>query len=97
MMSRAAESRPTLLTQRLSVRHLKKAPNNSFVMTAYLGAGTTGDRSFPKGCISLTGTVSSVAHDMAADAEIPDLLVGTRLDITVSEGVSILHTEHQRV
>lgn len=64
----------------------EKAPNNSFVMTAYLGAGTTGDRSFPKGCISLTGTVSSVAHDMAADAEIPDLLVGTRLDITVSEG-----------
>ena len=64
----------------------EKAPNNSFVMTAYLGAGVTGDRSFPKGCISLTGTVSSVAHDMAADAEIPDLLVGTKLDITVSEG-----------
>ena len=64
----------------------EKAPNNSFVMTAYLGAGVTGDRSFPKGCISLTGTVSSVAHDMAADTEIPDLLVGSKLDITVSEG-----------
>lgn len=64
----------------------EKAPNNSFVMTAYLGAGTTGDRSFPKGCISLTGTVSSVTHDVKADAEIPDLLVGSKLDITVSEG-----------
>lgn len=64
----------------------EKAPNNSFVMTAYLGAGVTGGRSFPKGCISLTGTVSSVAHDMAADAEIPDLLVGSKLNIKVSEG-----------
>lgn len=64
----------------------EKAPNNSFVMTAYLSAGTTGGRSFPKGCISLTGTVSSVAHDVKADAEIPDLLVGSKLDITVSDG-----------
>ena len=64
----------------------EKASNDTFVMTAYLGAGTTGDRSFPKGCISLTGTISSVEHDMSEDAEIPDLLVGSQLNIVVSEG-----------
>lgn len=64
----------------------EKSPNDSFVMTAYLGAGTSGERTFPKGCISLTGTVSSVTSDMTADEEIPDLKNGTELNITIDEG-----------
>lgn len=64
----------------------EKSSNDSFVMTAYLGAGTSGERTFPKGCISLTGTVSAVTSDMAADEEIPDLKTGTELNITIDEG-----------
>lgn len=64
----------------------EKSPNDSFVMTAYLGTGTSGDRSFPKGCISLTGTVSSVTSDVAADADGSGLKTGTALNATISDG-----------
>lgn len=64
----------------------EKSPNGNFVMTAYLSAGTSGEHTFPKGCISLTGTVSSVASDMAADEELSDLKTGTKLDIAIADG-----------
>lgn len=64
----------------------EKATDNSFVMTAYLGAGTTGDTKFPKGCFSITGKVSSVSHDLTADSEAPDMMNGTKLSVTIASG-----------
>lgn len=64
----------------------ERATDNSFVMTAYLGAGTTGDTRFPKGCFSITGKVSSVSHDLTADSEAPDMMNGTKLSVTIANG-----------
>lgn len=64
----------------------ERATDNSFVMTAYLGAGTTGDTKFPKGCFSITGKVSTVSHDLTADSEAPDMMNGTKLSVTVASG-----------
>lgn len=64
----------------------ERATNNSFVMTAYLGTGTTGDTKFPKGCFSITGKVSAVSHDLAVDSEAPDMMNGTKLSVTVASG-----------
>lgn len=64
----------------------EKSPNGSFVMTAYLSAGTSGARSFPKGCVSLTGTVSSVTSDVAEDADGSGLKTGSALSAAISEG-----------
>lgn len=64
----------------------EKAIDGSFVMTAYLGSGITGETSFPKGCFSVTGKVGAVSHDLSADAEAPDMMVGTRLTITITSG-----------
>ncbi len=63
----------------------EKSSNGSFIMTAYLGEGKTGERTFPKGCISLTGTVSSVEHDMKADEETPSMSTGSKLGVIVEE------------
>lgn len=60
------------------------SPNNSFIMTAYLGGGTAGDKEFPKGCISLTGTVSGVSCDMRPDAD--GVQTASTLSFTVSSG-----------
>ena len=64
----------------------ERATDNSFVMTAYLGAGTTGDTRFPKGCFSITGKVSSVSHDLTADSEAPDMMNGTKLSVAIASG-----------
>jgi hypothetical protein len=64
----------------------ERATDNSFVMTAYLGAGTTGDTRSPKGCFSITGKVSSVSHDLTADSEAPDMMNGTKLSVTIASG-----------
>lgn len=64
----------------------EKSPNDSFVMTAYLSAGTSGGRSFPKGCISLTGTVSSVTSDVAAGTDGSGLKTGGTLNAAISSG-----------
>lgn len=64
----------------------ERATDNSFVMTAYLGAGTTGDTKFPKGCFSITGKVGSVSHDLSADSEAPDMMNGTKLSVTIASG-----------
>lgn len=64
----------------------ERATDNSFVMTAYLGAGTTCDTKFPKGCFSITGKVSSVSHDLTADSEAPDMMNGTKLSVTIASG-----------
>ncbi|MBO7312289.1 MAG: hypothetical protein J6U82_05740 [Alistipes sp.] len=64
----------------------EKSTDDSFVMTAYLGAGTTGDTKFPKGCFSITGKVSAVSHDLAVDNEAPDMMVGSALSIGVASG-----------
>lgn len=64
----------------------ERATDNSFVMTAYLGAGTTGDTRFPKGCFSITGKVSSVSHDLTTDSEAPDMMNGTKLSVTIASG-----------
>ena len=64
----------------------ERATDNSFVMTAYLGAGTTGDTRFPKGCFSITGKVSSVSHDLTVDSEAPDMMNGTKLSVTIASG-----------
>lgn len=60
--------------------------DNSFVMTAYLGSGKTNDRTFPKGCISVTGHVSTVSNDLSVDPELPDMQTGTSLQFTISDG-----------
>lgn len=60
----------------------EKASNGSFIMTAYLSKGTSGDRDFPKGCVSITGTVSSVDTDVSGDG----VQSGTTLQFTVSDG-----------
>lgn len=62
------------------------AQDNSFVMTAYLGSGKTDDRTFPKGCISITGYVSTVSNDLSTDPELPDMQTGTSLRFTISDG-----------
>jgi len=62
------------------------AQDNSFVMTAYLGSGKTDDRTFPKGCVSVTGRVSTVSNDLSADPEFPDMQTGTSLQFTISDG-----------
>lgn len=64
----------------------ERATDNSFVMTAYLGTGTTGDTKFPKGCFSITGKVSVVSHDLTVDSEAPDMMNGTKLSVTVASG-----------
>ena len=63
----------------------EKSQNGSFVMTAYLGSGTSGDHDFPKGCVSITGTVSSVSSDMHKDTE-TGLRVGSSLTFKVDAG-----------
>lgn len=64
----------------------ERVTDNSFVMTAYLGVGTTGDTKFPKGCFSITGKVSSVSHDLTTDSEAPDMMNGTKLSVTIASG-----------
>lgn len=63
----------------------ERASDGSFIMTAYLGKGTSGDRDFPKGCVSITGTTSSVSADMSANTT-TGVQEGTRLAITVKTG-----------
>lgn len=62
------------------------SPDNSFVMTAYLASGVTGERAFPKGCISVTGTVSFVSDDLSVDPELPDMQVGSMLRFIIADG-----------
>lgn len=64
----------------------EKATDGSFVMTAYLGSGITGEAKFPKGCFSITGKVGSVSHDLVTDSETPEMMTGSKLSITVSSG-----------
>ncbi len=64
----------------------ERAADNSFVMTAYLGSGTTADRKYPTACLSLTGTVASVASDLQGDEEVPNMKIGTSLSFTVQSG-----------
>ena len=51
-------------------------------MTAYLSKGTSGDRDFPKGCVSLTGTAADVVTDVSGDG----MQEGTSLQFTASDG-----------
>lgn len=64
----------------------ERSADNSFVMTAYLGSGTTADRKYPKACLSMTGTVSGVTNDLIADPDMPDMKYGTSLSLTVESG-----------
>jgi len=64
----------------------ERSSGTSFVMTAYLGGGVSGDSSFPKGCYSITGSVKSVSHDLKADASTPSMLTGSSLKVVVSSG-----------
>ena len=64
----------------------EKSADNSFVLTAYLGAGTIGESAFPKGCISLTGKIYSFASDLKIDPGYPDMLAGSTLSIGVASG-----------
>lgn len=63
---------------------IETAPNGSFIMTAYLGNGTSGDKEFPKGCISLTGTVSKVVCNMKPDED--GVQTAATLSFTISSG-----------
>lgn len=60
----------------------EKSSNGSFIMTAYLSKGTSGDRDFPKGCVSLTGTVADVVTDVSGDG----MQEGIYLQFTASDG-----------
>mgnify|MGYP000581563517 CR=1 FL=1 len=64
----------------------EKATDGNFVMTAYLGSGVTGETSFPKGCFSITGKVGAVSHNLTTDSEMPDMMTGSKLAITVTSG-----------
>lgn len=60
--------------------------DDSFVMTAYLSKGVSGENEFPKGCFSITGTTRSISHNLTADAEAPDMMIGSTLSVLVSSG-----------
>ncbi len=45
------------------------ASDNSFVMTGYFGKGVVGDKSFPKGCLSITGIVGNVASNAPVNGD----------------------------
>ena len=64
----------------------EKSKDNSFVMTAYLGSGITGNTSFPKGCFSVTGKVSNVKHNMKSDEEATDMMAGSQLEVSIDSG-----------
>lgn len=64
----------------------ERAQDNSFVLTAYLGSGMTGERKFPKGCISLTGSASSVTDDLKPEPDAPDMETGSSLQISIQDG-----------
>ena len=64
----------------------EKASDNSFVMTAYLGAGVTGETTFPKGCFSVTGKIGGVSHNLTTDAETPDMMTGSKLTVSITSG-----------
>lgn len=64
----------------------ERSSDNSFVMTAYLGNGTTADRKYPTACLSLTGTVSSVKDDLKVETDMPEMKTGTSLSLTVKSG-----------
>lgn len=64
----------------------EKSLDGSFVMTAYLGAGVTDDTKFPKGCFSVTGKVGKITHDLKADTDAPDMLVGSSLSVGITNG-----------
>ena len=60
--------------------------DGAFVMSAYLGAGKIDGTDFTTACLSLTGMVSEVTHDLVADEELPELVVGANLSLVVDEG-----------
>ena len=64
----------------------ERGSGTNFVMTAYLGAGVTGEQSFPKGCFSVTGSVKSVTHNLKTDINTPSIMIGSSLKVIVSSG-----------
>lgn len=64
----------------------EKSSDGTFVMTAYLGPGTTNDIKFPKGCFSITGDSGAIIGDLITDDDFPDLKTGTRLSVGVLTG-----------
>ena len=78
---------------------MRRKNDSSFVATAYLSKGAFDDWTFEKACVTLTGAMTTVTTDAAADDEKPGVLAGTALSAQVanatvyySEGVS----EYQR-
>lgn len=54
--------------------------DNSFVLTAYLGKGAVGGEDFPKGCLSITGKVSSVSSNVPVGG------TGSTLTVIIQSG-----------
>lgn len=69
---------------------LERSQNDSFILTAYLASGESSGREFPKGCISLTGTLSSLTSDLSEAGDGSGLGEGTKLNITVKDGYMYL-------
>lgn len=60
--------------------------DNRFVMTAYLSAGRNGDIAFPKGCISVTGTVHTLRHDLSVEEGLEGIATGTSMTLVAASG-----------
>lgn len=59
----------------------EKSVDNSFVMTAYLSQGEYETASYKTACISMTGTVGQVIHNMKNSADMPMLYQGTEITV----------------
>lgn len=58
---------------------LEKRTDDTLVVTAYLSAGKISGNSFPEGCLTFTGTASSMTSDVSASAQTPSLYEGTTM------------------
>ena len=66
---------------------MQQRQDGSFLFSAYLSAGSYQETSFASGCISMTGTSTSVVDDTVPDAEITDAyFIGTSLSFYVLDG-----------
>lgn len=59
---------------------LEVASDNSFVMTGYFGGGTINGKSFPKGCLSVTGSIINTQSNAPINGS------GNHLSATIQSG-----------
>lgn len=62
----------------------EKRTDNTLIITAYLSKGTISGNSFPEGCMTFTGTASSMTSDVSSSSETPSLYEGTTMNATAT-------------